>query len=132
MDSPALDEHSQSQIFILGAASSSRPGDIFHTDDVLLVEIPYADYGPCVRTLVKQGNISNVWPKSQAEYFHKLWDRVAKPSRSRVGIGFGTVGPLDETDYCMVISNYLEFGDPSLNNLELFEEIYADVTEDRS
>lgn len=46
-----------------------------------------------------------------------------------MGIGFGTIGPLDTSNYCHVISNFLKFGGTFSNNRS-YEEINVETIDD--
>lgn len=43
-----------------------------------------------------------------------MWNKIAKPNHSRDGIGFGTIGPLDDDNFYLIITNYLDVVDPSM------------------
>lgn len=40
-------------------------------------------------------------------------------------MGFGTIGLMDDSDYYLIINNYLKFGGPSYK--KLYDEIYLET-----
>lgn len=60
------------------------------------------------KNLLKQIKFSITWTCHEIKYFDNMWDEVAKPNPYRVGVGFGTLGPVDD-DYNYFISYNLVF-----------------------
>lgn len=84
-------------------------------------------YSHCVQNFIKQNIISNVWPRHKSDYFNNLWDKFAKHNHSRVSVGFGIVDPIDDSDYCLVITTHLEFVGSSSGHIESYEEVYLET-----
>lgn len=96
--------------FHRASPSSSSETHVKLEEDIYneLMELPVGYYSPCVQKLVQQGFVPKQMPKDKLHLFEKLWNTKGRTLNSKGGVGFGTVGPVDDSEFCMVVTSGLE------------------------
>ncbi|KAL0916971.1 hypothetical protein M5K25_014527 [Dendrobium thyrsiflorum] len=100
--SPALSDDCKTAKFI-PSTSKNIETDVNIDDPFMneIVELPFDWYPYGVKNLIEQGLTPSTWTKRQAKSFENLWNtRYYKP-KSKAGLGFSTVCPFDDDDYCL-------------------------------
>ncbi|NAU84075.1 hypothetical protein EE074_29635, partial [Klebsiella pneumoniae] len=103
-------ETSKPRCFVKSSYSENTP-DVILEDTSLneLIELPFDCYPLGVKSLIKKGFVPSSWSKGEAQHREHIWEtKYFRNNKDRNGIGFGTVGPLDDHEYCAVITNNLE------------------------
>lgn len=90
-----------------------------------LIELLFTEYMSCVQNMTKQNKILNKQLQYKAKYFNNLWNKISKSNSSKLYVWFGTLGVVDDNDYCIIINNYLEFKG-SFSHIESYENLYLE------
>ncbi|KAL0927137.1 hypothetical protein M5K25_001296 [Dendrobium thyrsiflorum] len=100
--SPALSDDCKTAKFI-PSTSKNIETDVNIDDPFMneIVELPFDWYPYGVKNLIEQGLTPSTWTKRQAKSFENLWDTRYHKPKSKAGLGFSTVCPFDDDDYCL-------------------------------
>lgn len=96
-----------------------------------LIELPVDWYSPCVRNLAKQGWRPKHWSKDESHRFEKFWNNEHYKLNSKEGVGlFGTVGPVDDVEYYLVVTNHLESDRVCSEKTQVFQNNCLEMSDD--